>query len=609
MKLRPYLSRCGSICLPLILVALAVTELRAQSFVSTGRMTIPRVGHTATLLQDGRVLIAGGAVPSAQSRSQEVSSAEVYDPVSGTFAETGAMTSARSWHSAVLLRDGRVFLVGGCASCAELYNPSTGTFARTGDMSVAQRVYSAVLLMSGKVLVTGAITAELFDPATGTFVSLNSGGGIGETASLLPDGTVLLASSSSVLLFDPANDGFIKLPIGWPFWQATATPLLDGSVLFAGGNSDGYGEVAIRHSALYDFASQTLKPKAEMAMPRNFHTATQLKDGRVLIAGGYNGEGPDEITGILGNAELYDPATGRFSALISMTRHRDVHTATLLQDGRVLITGGRTSATRWPLDFNDSTAELFIPGSTQGIPPIISASYNAPIISGDYNGDCTSDIIWRDTSGNVFLRPVSGSTIASDRFIANIWTGWMIVGTGDFNGDGKADILWRTAAGDVAIWLMDGVSITKSSIIANIWTGWTIVGTGDFNGDGKADILWRDTAGDVAMWLMDGLSITTGSTITNIWTGWTIVGTGDFNGDGKADILWRDTAGNVAMWLMDGLGITAGSTIANIWTGWTIVGTGDFNADGKADILWRDTSGSMSIWLMDGTAILSHFNG
>ena len=87
---------------------------------------------------------------------------------------------------------------------------------------------------------------------------------------------------------------------------------------------------------------------------------------------------------------------------------------------------------------------------------------------------------------------------------------------GDYNGDGASDILWRDTSGNVAIGLMDGLSLTKGSTIANIWTGWTIVGSGDFNGDGKADILWRSIFGDVAIWLMDGVSITKSSTIANI---------------------------------------------------------------------------------------------
>jgi FG-GAP-like repeat len=87
---------------------------------------------------------------------------------------------------------------------------------------------------------------------------------------------------------------------------------------------------------------------------------------------------------------------------------------------------------------------------------------------------------------------------------------------GDYNGDGASDILWRDISGNVAMWLMDGLSITSGSTIANIWTGWTIVGSGDFNGNGKADILWRDTACSVVIWLMDGPSVTSFSTIANI---------------------------------------------------------------------------------------------
>jgi FG-GAP-like repeat/FG-GAP repeat len=174
---------------------------------------------------------------------------------------------------------------------------------------------------------------------------------------------------------------------------------------------------------------------------------------------------------------------------------------------------------------------------------------------------------------------------------------------GDYNGNGASDILWRDSSGNVAMWLMDGLNITGGSAIANISTGWTIVGSGDFNGDGKADILWRDTGGSVAIWLMDGLSITSFSTIANIWIGWTIVGSGDFNGDGKADILWRSISGDVALWFMDGISITKSSTIANIWMGWTIVGTGDFDGDGKADILWSSISGDVAVWLMDAVNI------
>src|SRR5215475_5167251 len=118
-----YASR-RSLCLLLSLLALAIEDSHAQSFVPTGNMMVPRYGNSATVLQDGRVLIAGGG-----------SGAEIYDPVSGTFTETGAPIQQRFGQAAVLLRDGRVLLVGGCqCTMAELYNPKSGTFTRTGDM-------------------------------------------------------------------------------------------------------------------------------------------------------------------------------------------------------------------------------------------------------------------------------------------------------------------------------------------------------------------------------------------------------------------------------------------------------------------------------------------
>jgi len=173
------------------------------TFTQTGSMAVGRFLHTATQLQDGRVLIVGGVLTSA---SDPVATAEVYDPATGIFTMTGAMATARERHTATLLADGRVLIVGGATSAgttatatAEVYDPSTGSFSVTGSMAEARTFHTATLLPNGKVLVAGGgdenSTAEVYDPATGSF-SATGGmeiGRSGHTATLLPNGSVLVA--------------------------------------------------------------------------------------------------------------------------------------------------------------------------------------------------------------------------------------------------------------------------------------------------------------------------------------------------------------------------------------------------------------------------------
>src|SRR5262245_34062101 len=178
-----------SFSLVLLSIASTVVAQTPGDFAPSGSMITSRTFHTATLLYDGRVLIAGGTDQFGFGRfSTPQKSAELYDPSTRTFVRTGDMTMPRAWHTATLLPDGRVLLAGGgridsaqYTASAELYEPSTGTFTATGNMITAQIAHRATLLGNGQVLIVGGLTRptfaqylanpELYDPSTGTFAA------------------------------------------------------------------------------------------------------------------------------------------------------------------------------------------------------------------------------------------------------------------------------------------------------------------------------------------------------------------------------------------------------------------------------------------------------
>lgn len=344
----------------------------AGTFVSTGAMTTPRVFGTATLLADGHVLVAGG---SADGQSV-LASAELYDPKVGAFSPTGAMTTPRGPAAAVLLHDGRVLVgageaVGGGAvaaraSSAELYDPRTGTFSETGATTAVRSGSTWTVLADGRVLVAGGwdghalldlASAELFDPATGTFAATGAmlTGRSDAAAALLPDGRVLIAGgaistgpgtgtvTASAELYDPSTGTFTATgPMATALEARTATLLINGRILLAGGR--GPGDLASGSAAaeIYDPATGTFSPTGSLATATTFASAIGLTDGRVLIV---IGQAP---------AELYDPIRGTFSKAGAMIQPRYDASVTILQDGEVLVAGG-TIGIQQPV----SSAELF----------------------------------------------------------------------------------------------------------------------------------------------------------------------------------------------------------------------------------------------------------
>ena len=319
-------------------------------------------------------------------------------------ASAGSMIAARYIHTATLLPNGKVLITGGRDAVgsllsAELYDPATGTFSATGSMSTARRFHTATLLPNGKVLVVGGTngtdlsSAEIYDPAAGTFSATGSMSSArsGHIAILLPNGKVLMAGgysgstyNSSAELYDPAAGTFAatgSMSVGRG--QCSATLLPNGKVLVAGGDSTG---ATITASAdLYDPAAGTFSATGPMGVARFRQSATLLPNGKVLIAGGANSGGT------LSSAELYDPAAGTFSATGSMGGIRQGPMAVLLPNGKVLVTGGaNASAGLSSSELYDPAAGTFSAGSSmsdfRSSPTATLLPNGKVLVTGGHNG-------------------------------------------------------------------------------------------------------------------------------------------------------------------------------------------------------------------------------
>ena len=351
--------------------ATAQSSATTRSFSVVARLSNARLAHTATLLPDGRVLIAGGGQgPDLIDGFWVVPQTELFDPASSSFQPAGI--SAHDCHTATLLQSGQVLLVGGestpfgVTTAADLYDPGTITFKQTGSLAVERECHTATLLSDGRVLIAGGVTgngfrwealhsAEIYDPVAGSFSttgSLNEGR-YGATATLLADGRVLITGGSnqrrlnSAEIYDPETGAF-TLTGNMEFERSdhTATALPNGQVVVIGGQPD-----AATNAEVYDPASGMFTSVGSMITPRMWHTASLLADGTVLVVGGW-------AHGALSSVELYDPASGSFARGPDLREARFWHSATVLPDGSVLVVGGAGSNDGIELDMKDS-AEVF----------------------------------------------------------------------------------------------------------------------------------------------------------------------------------------------------------------------------------------------------------
>jgi hypothetical protein len=343
------------------LFALLLTGASSPNSTEVGRivraasMHDRRADHTATLLPDGRVLIAGGMVENGVF----INSAELFDPAKGTFIAAANMQSRRVEHSATLLPNGKVLIAGGLAGRAseggpgvtattEIFNPATGRFAPGPSMKTPRTGHAAVLLPNGKVLVAGGAnsdeqglaSAEIYDPGTNQWTATGSmvTPRVARTAVVLKDGRVLVTGGGEgknlAEVYDPVSG----------IWHATgnmtaprvkhaATLLPDGRVLITGGSPDS-GWHPVRSAEVFDPRTNQFTAISQMELARFKIPAANaiLKDGRILVAGG------------AAEVEVYDNAAAKFFRAGSLDEAHFFASTTLLKDGRALITGGYTAS-------------------------------------------------------------------------------------------------------------------------------------------------------------------------------------------------------------------------------------------------------------------------
>jgi hypothetical protein len=346
------------------------------TWANTGSLNTARTDHTATLLPNGQVLVAGGL----DASSTPLASAELYNPATGMWTATGSMADARQGHTATLLPNGEVLVVGGstpladCVSTAELYNPSTGRWATTGSMTEGRCSHTATLLTNGQVLVAGGCckpringdslaSAELYNPSAGTWQATGSlnVSRYGAAPVLLSGGEALVAGGNNIAnggtytqlasteLYNPSQGNWVLAPsLNFNTPTPTATLLGNSDVLVVGGPGE-FSDPSVR-----TWTNTGSYPR--VALVGGGHAATLLGTGKVVVTGtrcNYSGCSHVATPGCF----LYDFSSNSWSITGSMNHARVNHTATLLPNGKVLVVGGQAGIYLFVL----ASAELYTP--------------------------------------------------------------------------------------------------------------------------------------------------------------------------------------------------------------------------------------------------------
>ncbi len=328
------------------------------AWVTTASMSRERYAATATVLADGRVLVAGGL----HAMAAPINGCELYDPATDSWAATASLGIARGSHTATVIAAGDVLVVGGDAgdvpasSSTESYDAATGAWSVRASLKKTRNRHAAGLLSNGRVLVVGghpfdaAPIAELYDPVANAWSEpapppFAATGPTDAALVVLGDGRVLvtggtyfdgaqLAAQTATYLYDPAADTWQSGPsLAGARASHSAHLLANGKVLVVGGYHASLGG-ATATAELFDPNTNLWSSSGALAAPRGHHAHAVLKDGRLLVAGGLGNAGE------LASAELYQPSLGTWTTTSAFTLARARHQAALLSNGMVLALGG-----------------------------------------------------------------------------------------------------------------------------------------------------------------------------------------------------------------------------------------------------------------------------
>lgn len=433
------------------LPAAAVAD--AGRWAAVGSLATARYDHTATLLEGGDVLVAGGSAPGPRG-VLPTGSAERFDPVTGAWQATGSLAIPRANHSATAFDGpscgshcGDVMVAGGlvgvtlsnATATVELYDADSGTWQLGIPMIVPRYDHTATVLADGRLLVAGGRgafftpSAEIYDPVDRSWSLTGSltDAYYDHTATLLADGRVLVvgaaSAGSTAEVFDPtATDPATGRQGRWTPTAApavqrfdhTATLLDDGTVLVAGtaGGTEASGDGS--SAEVYDPVTATWNPTGSLSARYARHSATRLAGGEVLVAGGAGST----------QSELYDASSGSWRLAGALTGQRENHTATLLDSGAVLAAGGRSGGA--PINSAEVYEPAVVPrpvvsigdvtvaeGNAGSRTAVFSVSLSEPtsapvtVAYATADGTATADADYRPTAGTVSFAP--GATSAS----------------------------------------------------------------------------------------------------------------------------------------------------------------------------------------------------